>query len=121
MEGKRNMSWNRYEAALLLDTHRRIKSGLAVKKDAIKELSLRLREGMIKSGLIISDTFRNENGISLQLSAMEYCLTDGAAGIQSVSRVFSEIANLYQTSPDSYSAILDAANKVYPLVQYCPK
>ena len=116
MEGKRNMSWNRYEAALLLDTHRRIKSGLAVKKDAIKELSLRLREGMIKSGLIISDTFRNENGISLQLSAMEYCLTDGAAGIQSVSRVFSEIANLYQTSPDSYSAILDAANKVYPLV-----
>lgn len=32
MGGKRNMSWNKYEAALLLDTHRRIKSGLAVKR-----------------------------------------------------------------------------------------
>ena len=47
------MSWNKYEAALLLDTHRRIKSGLAVKKDAVRELSRRLREGMSKCGLII--------------------------------------------------------------------
>lgn len=116
MGGKRNMSWNKYEAALLLDTHRRIKSGLAVKKDAVRELSLRLREGMSKCGLIISDTFRNENGIALQLSAMEYCLTDGTSGIHSVSKVFSEIAHLYQTAPDTYSAILDAAQKVYPTV-----
>jgi hypothetical protein len=118
MGGQKNMSWNRYEAALLLDTLRKVQSGFANRKDAASKLSLRLREGTAKSGIAISDTYRNTNGIELQFGAMEYCLSNGQKGISSPSRVFYEIADMFQSDPDSYMSILDIANRIYPEIKH---
>ena len=67
-----NIPWNEFEAVLLVEACSKVISGEASKSDVIPDLSCRLRERMINQGLEVNDTYRNENGIALQLSAMQY-------------------------------------------------
>lgn len=110
------MSWNRYEAALLLNYYLDVSEGVLSRQRAVAELSRRLRNGMERSGIVISDTYRNENGISMQMSAIEYLFTDGNRGIPRTSQVFTEIVALYKTRSTEFASILDAAKKIYPTV-----
>ena len=89
-----NIGWNKYETAILIDAFLRVKEGLLLRKDAITEVSKRLRDRMLKVGMTISDTYRNENGISMQMSAIGYAMGDESKGISHVSNVFREIVTL---------------------------
>lgn len=71
-----NKSWNKYETALLIDTYEKVSKGVVGRTDAVSQLSKRLRDGMTAMGVSISDTFRNENGISMQMSTIKNLLTD---------------------------------------------
>ena len=80
----KNLKWNKYEAALLIDGYNRVAKGHASKKEVAILLSERLRS----TGLMISETYRNVNGITLQLGAIEFLMTNGAHGVSHVSNLF---------------------------------
>lgn len=63
--------WNKYEAALLVDTYEKVAKGELARKVAVAKLSKRLRYRKIKNGIEVNEKYRNENGIQLQLSIME--------------------------------------------------
>ncbi len=106
--------WDKYEVALLIDSYNRVTSGELSRRDAVSELSKRLRNGKILNGIEVSDKYRNENGIHMQMAAIEYCLTNGAKGFKSPSQLFKEIAQIYMENQDSFSNLLVEANSMYP-------
>lgn len=109
-----NAGWNRYETAILIDAYLRVKEGNISRKDVIAEVSNRLRTRMLKLGVTISDTYRNENGISLQMSAIGHAMgTEN--GISHVSNIFREIIEIYQGNYAKFSQLLTIANVMYPL------
>lgn len=110
-----NIAWNKYETAILIDTYIQVKEGKLLRKDAVAGVSKRLRDRMIKIGMTISDTYRNENGISLQLSAIGCAMGTESNGISHVSNIFREIIELYREDYAKFNQLLSIANVMYPL------
>lgn len=106
--------WNKFEVALLMDAYQRVSKGKVVRKDAVSALSKRLRNRMIMNGIEISDKYRNENGIQLQMSALEYIITEGEKGMSSPNKLFEDIVDMYANCHDEYGKILDEAFEMYP-------
>lgn len=106
----RNSAWNKNEVALLIEGYIRIANGNANRKDVAKEISERLRYEKKHESI----TYRNINGITLQLGAIEYLMTDGAHGISHVSNLFKEIVKLYKEDNCAFQHLLEEANKMYP-------
>lgn len=106
--------WNKFEVALLMDAYQRVSKGKVVRKDAVSALSKRLRNRMIMNGIEISDKYRNENGIHLQMSALEYIITEGEKGMSSPNKLFEDIVDMYANCHDEYGKILDEAFEMYP-------
>lgn len=90
-----NKSWNKYETALLIDTYEKVSKGVVGRTDAVSQLSKRLRDGMTAMGVSISDTFRNENGISMQMSTIKNLLTDIDSTFGNPSHVFIDMCDLW--------------------------
>ena len=111
-----NIPWNEYEAVLLVEACNKVTSGEASKSDVIPELSSRLRGRMLSQGVEISETYRNENGIALQLSAMQYIMTNGEIGLPGGSALFSRMASLFTEDRPSFDMKLNLAQKIYPIV-----
>ena len=111
-----NIPWNEYEAVLLVEAFNKVISGEASKSDVIPELSSRLRGRMLSQGVEISETYRNENGIALQLSAMQYIMTNGEIGLPGGSALFSRMASLFTEDRPSFDMKLNLAQKIYPIV-----
>lgn len=65
--------WDKYEAAVLLDYCLRVENGDMSRSEAITTISHMLRQRAVLAGNKIDAVFRNENGISMQLSAMKNC------------------------------------------------
>lgn len=122
-----NTNWNQYEAAILVDAYWRIRDGYISKQDAVMEVSNRLRYAMVSQGVVVDPIYRNPNGINMQLSAVEYVLTDGLHGIHNAGKVISDVANMSLDSPEEYEDILAQAKEKYPLApdsfgtSYIPK
>lgn len=106
--------WNKFEAALLVDTYEKVAKGELVRKVAITKLSKRLRYRKIKNGIEVNEKYRNENGIQLQLSIMENILTHGEKGLASHSRLFEDVAQLATENQDEYIELLHEAIQMYP-------
>ena len=109
-----NIGWNKYETAILIDAYVQVKEGKLLRKDAVAQVSKRLRERMLKIGTTISETYRNENGISLQMSAIGYAMGNEANGINHVSNIFREIVKMYNEENDKFHQLLSIANAMYP-------
>ena len=106
--------WNKFEAALLVDTYEKVAKGELLRKAAIAKLSRRLRYRKIMNGIEVNEKYRNENGIQLQLSVMENILTHGEKGLASRSRLFEEIAKLATENHEEYIELLHEAIQMYP-------
>lgn len=107
--------WSKFETVLLMDTYEKVASGEIVRKDAISKLSKRLRYRMIKNGIEVNEKYRDEISIQLQLSAIEYMLTDEVKGLPEHSKLFEEVAKLSLDSREEYIKLLNEANRMYPL------
>lgn len=105
--------WNQYESAILIDAYLQVKGGKLLRNEAIAEVSKRLRGRMLKLGMIISDTYRNENGIAMQMSAIDHGM-DEEGGITSLSNMFRDMIDLYQNERGKFEQILAIANTMYP-------
>jgi len=106
----RNAKWNKYEATLLIDGYKKVANGHA----SVKEVAMRISERIRPSNLQDCDTYRNVNGITLQLGAIQFLMTDGAHGISHVSNLFREIVKLYKEDPTEFARLLDEARQSYP-------
>lgn len=71
------IGWDEYEVALLIDACNRIRDNKIDKAECVHKLSNLLRQRAKANGINIDEVFRNENGIALQMTKMEYLLTDG--------------------------------------------
>lgn len=107
--------WNKYEAVILVDAYQRCVAGEMSKSNAVSQVSKRLRAHLINMGLPVSDAYRNESGISLQMSAIEYLFTDGKTGISHVSTLFQDTVALFKENRELYDILLGVANVKYPI------
>lgn len=110
-----NKSWNKFETALLIDTYEKVAQGAVRRSDAVRQLSKRLRDGMTAMGVSISETFRNENGISMQMSTIKNLLTDNDSTFGNPSRIFVDMCDLYINDKESFNKILGTASRMFPL------
>lgn len=106
----KNPNWNKYEVALLIEGYKRIESGNVSRKEVAEEISERLGT----QGLIENATYRNINGITLQIGAIEFLMTDGTHGVSHVSNMFREIVELYKQNHAAFSVLLKESQHRYP-------
>lgn len=102
------ISWDRYEVALLFDTYKRITKGSDINEEAAK-LSQALRGLAIRKGISIDETYRNVNGMKMQLANVQYLFTDGRKGLSGASAGIRQMYVLYKTNQKKYQAILKEA------------
>ena len=114
------ISWSINETVVLLDALLSILNGEKTRKETIVQVSKMLRDYAVKNGLQVDDKFRNENGISLQLSLMEYYFTGGKSGLgkgRKCSKSFSEAIDLYRNDKEKFDAILKEVSNINNSVQ----
>lgn len=115
----RQLPWNRYEVALLLDAYLQIQEEPQKEKEILANLSKILRERALRLGHTIDATFRNENGMSIQYQRMKFLMTDGAVGFDGpISRSFHEVVDIYKKDRNWYQMILNKARKDAGLEAY---
>lgn len=105
------IEWDKFEVALLIDACEKVQQKQISKPEMVSMLSSALRRRAEKSGIVIDDIFRNENGISLQMTKMDYLLTDRKSGLPGASKLYTEIARLWKERPDEYRQLLSEAKR----------
>lgn len=98
--------WEPHEIALLIYFLEKVYSNKLERKNAIKELSCKLRELGWEKLHHIDATYRNEAGISLQMSKMEYLLTKGKKGLAGAGKNFEDMYGVYINELDTFDKVL---------------
>ena len=99
--------WDEEEAALLVDTYRRIEATPSQKNELLHQLSDVLRKRAISKGLEIDERFRNFNGMKFQYELLRYPMTDGEQGLPgNVAKTIAEMAEIYRSEPEKFENIL---------------
>lgn len=98
--------WNEHEQAVLLQTLIDVLNHKTVRKQAISEVSKRLRKEAELSEIKIDEKFRNENGIALQMSCLEFAYTGGKSGMHVIRGWYFNIVSKYQNDPDAFAELL---------------
>lgn len=103
--------WDDCEAAYLLHELIRVLNNEISRNEAIQLVSNTLRKRALQRGIEIDDVFRNVNGITLQMSVMEYIYTDGKHGLKkpSMPRLFQHVVDLYKSDKNSYEILVREA------------
>ena len=103
------IGWDKFEVALLIDACNQVLNKRIAKSEIVSQLSVALRSRAVKQGVEIDEIFRNENGISLQMTKMDYLLTKGKIGLPGASKLYSEIADLSKSNPADFIKLLAEA------------
>ena len=106
--------WDMSEAVIMLNALIAAREGRMSRKDAIVAVSSELRSRAKRNGIKVDDIFRNVNGITLQMSTMEYILTDGEKGMKksSMPKLFQEAVAMYRSERATYEKTLREARNV---------
>ena len=106
--------WDMSEAVILLDALIAAREGKISRKDAIESVSSELRIRAKRRGVEVDDIFRNINGITLQMSTMEYVLTNGEKGMKKspMPKLFQDVVAMYWNDRATYEKKLRAARNV---------
>lgn len=107
----RRISWDCYEVALLLSSYKRVAEGFDINTEIMK-LSTALRNLAIRRGIRIDKTYRNLNGMKMQLANVQYLFTDGKKGLSGASAMIRQMYELYTTNPTEYQMILEEGNRM---------
>ena len=99
--------WDKEEAALLVDTYRRIEATPSQKNELLHQLSDVLRKRAVSKGLEIDERFRNFNGMKLQYELLRYLMTDGEQGLsENIAKTIAEVAEIYRSEPEKFNEII---------------
>lgn len=104
--------WNEHEQAVLLQALIDVLNDKTERKEAISEVSKRLRKEAESRGIKIDEKFRNENGISLQMNCLEYAYTGGKSGLHVTRGWYFDIVSKYQNDQDAFDELLKEARIV---------
>ena len=91
----RNEKWTREEAIILFDAYIQVMKGYITKEEAVKHVSQRLRKIALDNNKLIDETYRNENGISMQFENINYIVSDGKYGLPNASQLFKNLVSDY--------------------------
>lgn len=100
--------WDRYEVALLINIYERVTDGADIHSEAEK-LSATLWSLAIRRGLSIDDTYRNVNGMKMQLANVQYLFTDGQKGLSGALSMTCQIYKIYRSNYTEYQTVLKGA------------
>lgn len=100
--------WDCYEVALLFSTYERVADGADCSTEAAR-LSETLRALARRRGVSIDGTYRNVNGMKMQLANVQYLFTDGQKGLSGASAMIRRMYDLYKTNPADYQTVLKEA------------
>ena len=100
--------WNQHEVALLIDAYLQVTGGADLGQTATR-LSLTLRDLALRSGIDIDGTYRNVNGMKMQLGNVQYLFTDGKKGLSGASSLIREMFEVYKKQPDEFQRVLKEA------------
>lgn len=96
----------RDEQAILLCTLIKVLNHELDRKQTIKDVSKQLCELARNKGIANDDKFRNENGIALQMSKLEYVYTNGASGLHVDTGWYFSIVEIYRNNYKKYMELL---------------
>lgn len=96
--------WTIYEAAILLDGFLQFSEGTVSRKQAISNVSTKLRQIAINQDEIIDEIYRNINGITFQMASLESAYR-GHTVMKPPTRLFAEIVSIYKTDQTRYQKI----------------
>lgn len=82
------------EAVLMLDMLLNSLDGKLTRKEAIHQISVKLRKRAVNKGIEIDDIFRNENGITFQMSSLEFGYTGIKTKLREPTKLFGETVKL---------------------------
>ena len=88
--------WDIEEAVLMLDMLLKSLDGKLTRKEAIRQVSEKLRRRAVNRGIEFDDIFRNENGITFQMSALAVAYTGRKTKLKQPTKLFVETVNLYR-------------------------
>ena len=100
------VEWDEHEQAILLCALIKVLNHELDRKQTIKTVSKQLREFAKDNGIVIDDKFRNENGIALQMSKLEYVYTKGASGLYVDAGWYFSIVRIYRNNYKKYMELL---------------
>lgn len=106
---KRQIKWNQYEAAILLDAYLKILTSGSPFSKIVEDTSKKLRVMAVNNGLAIDDTYRNINGIILQMYSMESAYLGYKKRIPA-TKLFTDVVRVYQEDRKVYNEWLTKAN-----------
>ena len=106
--------WDDCEAAYLLSELIRVLNNEIPRSEAVKLVSDNLRKRALRRGVDIDDVFRNTNGITLQMSVMEYIYTEGSHGLKkpTMPKLFQQVVELYKSDKHSFEKLSKEAIEV---------
>lgn len=107
----KRIPWDRYEIALLLVAYEKIANGDDYSAVAL-QLSNTLRQLAIHRGIEIDETYRNVNGMNMQLGNVQYLFTNGKQGLSNASRAIRNMYEMYRNNHTEFEAVLKEANKL---------
>ena len=105
------IAWDQYEVALLIDAYLRIESG-ANPDEVAASLSKTLRTLAQNRGIAIDETYRNVNGMKMQLADVRYLFTGGRSGLTGASDLMRHMHYLYVYGRAAFDSILDSAKRM---------
>ena len=100
------VEWDEHEQAILLCALIKVLNHELDRKQTVKTVSKQLRELAKDNGIVIDDKFRNENGIALQMSKLEYVYTKGASGLYVDAGWYFSIVSIYKNNYKKYMELL---------------
>lgn len=100
--------WTIHEAVILLDGYLQVLSGNKEKKQAISDVSNKLRQMAKNNSIPIDDVYRNYNGITFQMASMESAFRERTV-MKPATKLFAETVNMYKTNFPQYRKILEEA------------
>ena len=105
---KRQKPWDKHEAAILLDAVIKVRSGELERKQAISDVSEKLRTKAKIAGFEIDDVYRNIAGITFQMHSMESAYM-GYTLVKSATKLFSKVAEMLKNNREEYESLLQEA------------
>lgn len=104
-------AWDIYEATILLEALILVKEGKISRKDAIENVSRKLRDKARNEGFVIDDMFRNVAGITFQIHSMESAYV-GYTVFKPATKLFIKIVELLQENKDAFDKLLGEAHEM---------
>lgn len=110
MSNVSKVNWDEFETALLIEAFWKIENNKSCRKEVLTKLSSDLRKRAINKGMKIDDTFRNLNGMFLQLSNISASFFSERSSMHKTA-MFDNVVNIYKNNIDEFNKILAEAHR----------